>query len=89
MRDKPTPGRSAEAVTFITVTIVEVIYQQNQRVALQLVANQLSIDKVSAHQILHEKLGMSKEKCYVNAETADSRPKAIKGDHNKITFRVF
>ena len=60
MRDKPSPGRSTEAVTLAMVANVEVLFNKDRRVTLQEVANQLSISKASAHQILHEKLGMNK-----------------------------
>ena len=45
MRDKPRPGRPAEAVTPTMVVNVEVFVNKDHRVTLQEVANQLSIGK--------------------------------------------
>ena len=61
MRDKPRPGRPAEAVT--PTMVANVFVKEDLRGTLQDVANQFSIGKASAHQILQEKLGMSKVKC--------------------------
>ena len=58
MRDKPRPGRPAKAVTPIMVANVQVVVNKDHLVALQEVAYQFSISKASAHQILHEKIGM-------------------------------
>ena len=54
----PRPGRPAEAVTPTMVT--NVFVNKDRRVTLQEVANQFSICKVLAHQILHQIVGMSK-----------------------------
>ena len=59
MMDKPRPGRPTEAVTPTMVANVEVFVNKDRRVTLQEIANQFSIGKVLAHQILHEKVGMS------------------------------
>ena len=50
MREKPRP----------MVANVEVFVNKDCRVTLQEVANQLSVGKASAHQILHKKIGVSK-----------------------------
>ena len=42
------------------VANVEVFVNKDRRVTLQETANQFSIGKASAYQILHEKIGMSK-----------------------------
>ena len=55
VRDKPRPGRPGEAVTTTMVVNVKVSANKDHRVTLQKVANQLSISKASAYQILHEK----------------------------------
>ena len=52
--------RPTEAVTPKMVANVEVFVNKDHRVTLQEVANQFSIGKALAHQILHEKIGMSK-----------------------------
>ena len=56
------------------VVNVEVFVNKDHRVTLQEVAYQFSIGKESAHQILHEKLGMGK----VNARWM---PKQLTEDH--------
>ena len=63
VRPKSRPGRPAEAVTPTMLANVEVFVNKDRRVTLQEVANQFSIGKASAHQILHETLGVSKVKC--------------------------
>ena len=58
--DKPRPGRPAEAEIPTLMAKVRAFVFKDSRVTLQVVAKQFSIDNVSAHQILDEKLGMSK-----------------------------
>ena len=65
MRDKPRPGRPTEAVTPTVMANVEVFVNKGCRVTLLTVANQFSILKATADQILHEKIGVSK--CYMSA----------------------
>ena len=57
MRNKPRPGRSAEE---LTPTMVANDVNQDRRVTLLEVPNQFGIGKVSAHQILYEKIGICK-----------------------------
>ena len=51
MKDEPSPVRPAT---------VEVSVNKDSRLTLHEVANQVSIGKASAHQILHDKIGTSK-----------------------------
>ena len=60
MRDKPRPGRPTKAMTLTMMANVKVFVNKDCRVTLQEVANQFSIGKASAHQILHKKVGLSK-----------------------------
>ena len=48
MKDKPRPGRLAEAVTHTMVANFDVIANKDRRVTLLDVANQFSIGKASA-----------------------------------------
>ena len=54
MRDKPRPGRPAEAVTPTMVANVEVFVNKDHRVTLEEVVYQFSIGKALAYQILHK-----------------------------------
>ena len=88
MRNKPRLERPAEVVTSKMVRVLKFL-STKIAVTLQEVANQFSIGKASAHQILHETLGVSKVKCEVDAETANRRPKGIQGDLAKEHFGCF
>ena len=68
IRDKPRPGRPAVAVTPTVVANVEVFVNKGCRVTLLTVANQFSILKASADQMLHEKISVSK--CYMSVKNS-------------------
>ena len=75
--------RPAEAVIPTLMANADVFVNKHRRVILQEVVNLFSIGKASAHQILHEKLGMSKASWVPKQLTEDqkaSRVTIAKGD---------
>ena len=65
MRYKPRPWRPAKTVTPIMVANIEgfFFFTKDRVVTLQEVANQSSVNKVTAYQILHEKNRYEQGKC--------------------------
>ena len=81
MRDKPRPGRPAEAVSPIMVANVKFFVNKDHSVILQEGLNQFSIGTSD----FTRKTRYERCKCKVGAETADKRPNSIQNNHSKRT----
>ncbi|GBM50468.1 hypothetical protein AVEN_203060-1 [Araneus ventricosus] len=60
IKDFPRPGQTHVTINSATISAVDELIRQNRRITTREIAVELSISKLTAHHIIHKKLGYGK-----------------------------